>query len=113
MSQEIFDFYSDGSFRLKTSLKSMNDIAKLMTFVETMITQSQKCSKSIKLCQCLKQRLGERYLAEIVLDYITFTARDGTRYIDLISDRIRDRYPLYRDDPQHQLEYEWLKRHKV
>jgi hypothetical protein len=110
MAEEIFQLNSDGTFRLKCKVKSVNDLVKVAHFFQDIKQQTSRGEKSIQVCKLLLNVIPILDVVDIILDYLTFyDGETDTHYIDLISGQIRDPNPTFPNDPIRQLRLEKMK----
>lgn len=110
MSEEIFQLNSDGTFRLKCKVKNMNDLLRVTNFFRHISDQTSRGEKSIQVCKLLQKVIPVLDIVDIILDYLTlYDEETDTHYIDLISEQIKNPYPIFPDNPIRQLRLEKMK----
>ena len=83
-NKEIFQFNTDGTFRIKTKIKSLGDLAKVANFLQEIKLKSEKHMESITLSKTLTEIFEENGISEIILDYLTYENYRGKKIVDVL-----------------------------
>ena len=104
---KILKLHSDGSFRMKYQVETLEDIAKILSFLDKIHRHANEGHQTVKIAKMLQEKIECMDIVDLVLEYITFIdSKTGTPYIDLISEQLSCEYRTFSDDPIQQLRME-------